>query len=354
MAIATLLSSTGLSVLLLALSSNIVTSSAMPSPNGITDILLPTPNITGGPVAEIQCYALPYGAVGVVSHLLTSWTIVWMAYGMIPIWPGHKIKHWKFDLFLALLALCTCIPVASITIHRCRLSWHFVLISIWKLVTSVTLACISIHRCILVRRSHKAQEQGAHHRLQNLDEDTSYRLYAGRTNRVFDHHNNNPQWRDNTHDGQGGRSRPKPSRTGQGKDNAPLWWLLLYLAGTIVGMVGLCSLLWTAFRDNKTVKHLTYGFAAPMAIIPLMVSIHWFIRHLERPDGGLRTLLSAYLKTFGCALVAFAAVFGFFSALYADLVLGAIADNLLGLPSADYAPLYWIWFFAKRLTLLSF
>jgi hypothetical protein len=65
-------------------------------------------------------------------------------------------------------------------------------------------------------------------------------------------------------------------------------------------------------------------------------------------------LILATTNTFKGAFVAFVAVFGFFSTLYADLILGAIADNLLGLPSADFAPLYWLWFVAKRLPMLSF
>ncbi|KAF2623500.1 hypothetical protein BU25DRAFT_349931 [Macroventuria anomochaeta] len=202
------------------------------------------------------------------------------------------MKHWRFDLFLAIAALCTCIPIASITIHRCRLSWHFILIGIWKLVTSVSVACISVHRCILVH---------------------------------------------------------------QGKNNRrPLLWLLLYLAGTAVGMTGLCSLLWTSFRQDQTVRNLTYGFAAPMILIPVLVAIHWFVKHLDLKEGGGAVWLSAILSTLAGAVVAFATVFSFFSALYGDLVLGAIADNLLGLPSADFAPLYWVWFIAKRLPMLSF
>lgn len=65
-------------------------------------------------------------------------------------------------------------------------------------------------------------------------------------------------------------------------------------------------------------------------------------------------MILATTNTFKGAMVSFIVVFGFFSTLYADLVLGAIANNLLGLPSGDFAPLYWLWFVAKRLPMLSF
>ena len=323
MALPTFLTSTSLSALLLALASNIATSTATPSPNGFTKILLPSPNITGGPAAEIQCYALPYGAVGIISHLLTYWTIAWMGWGMVPLWPTMRMRYYLLDLLLAVATLCTCIPIASITIHRCRLSWHFILISIWKLVTSVSVACISIHRCIIVRQERKSQGQAPSNSLELAERGSTQ------------------------------SSRRDHSRKDEKTDLSPLLWLILYLAGTVIGMIGLCSLLWTSFRQDQAVRRLTYGFAAPLVIIPSLVAIYWYTENCFGSKGGRHGCTKAYRQTFHGALVAFVAVFGFFSALYGDLVLGVIADNVLGLPSADFAPLYWVWFIAKRLPLLS-
>jgi hypothetical protein len=135
----------------------------------------------------------------------------------------------------------------------------------------------------------------------------------------------------------------------------PLWWLLLYLAGTIVGMVGLCSLLYTTFRQDETIRSLTYGFGGALAIIPVLIAIYWFQRSWSADKtGGGRAYMAAFGNTFGGALLGFIAVFGFFSSLYSDLVLGTIANNITGLPSQDFAPIYWAWFVAKRLPLLSF
>jgi hypothetical protein len=309
--------------IILVLASNISLSSATPTAS-FSDILFPTPNITGGPAGEIQCYALPYGALGLISHLLTYWTIACVSWGRIPIWPKRRIKECNYDIFLAILALCTCIPIASITMNRCRLSWHFLLICIWKLLTSVSLACITIHRCIVIRREEP----------QSGTEDAER---AG-----------NPQ--EDAHD------TSRHSRIIHAKiDLTPLWWLLLYLAGTIVGMVGLCSLLYTTFRQDETIRSLTYGFGGALAIIPVLIAIYWFQRSLsDDKKGGRKAFLLAFRNTFGGAFLGFIAVFGFFSSLYSDLVLGTIANNITGLPSQDFAPIYWAWFIAKRLPLLSF
>jgi hypothetical protein len=313
MALTNTLTSTTLGALLFALVSNFATSSAAPTPNVLTDILLPTPNVTGGPAGEIQCYALPYGVVGIISHLLTYWTFAWIAVGKAPLWPGHPLDSWAIDLLLAIATLFTCIPTGSLTIYRCRLSWHFVLISVWKLVTSVSMACISIHRCILIRQE---TPRSGH---------------------------------------KGPRALFTRAQTTETKSLKPLIWIGLFIAGTIVGMFGLCSLLWTSFRQDATVKTLTYGFAAPVILLPTCVAIYWYLHHATHDDeGGLKALILATTNTFKGAMVSFIVVFGFFSTLYADLVLGAIANNLLGLPSGDFAPLYWLWFVAKRLPMLSF
>ncbi|KAH7381433.1 hypothetical protein DE146DRAFT_286036 [Phaeosphaeria sp. MPI-PUGE-AT-0046c] len=342
-ATSTILVASVLTVLL----SNARLASATPS-TSFSDTIFRTPNVTGGPVDEIKCYALPYGAIGIISHLLTFWTIAWMSVGKSPLWPFFDMNKYKFDMFLACIALCTCIPIASITMHRCRLSWHFLLICVWKLITSVSLACITLHRCIIIRRQTEAETSDTDMELPRrngyeptqTDEPYHHGMYA----------------QNNDRSGFFSEIQVETNTDRTKKQLAPLWWLVLYLSGTIVGMVGLCSLLWTTFRKDATIRHLTYGFGAAMAIIPILVAIFWYVHHLDKMDknkGGSRACMSAFGQTLGGGFVAFIAVFGVFSSLYSDLVLGSIANNLFGMPSDDFAPLYWAWFVAKRLPLLS-
>ncbi|KAF2029890.1 hypothetical protein EK21DRAFT_66986 [Setomelanomma holmii] len=227
--------------------------------------------------------------------------------------------------------------------HRCLLSWQFLLICIWKLVTSVSLGCITLHRCIIVRRKEQSKKQSL---IQGV-EMANHNHYLQPPPQVrygqspaasgfFSQHSQQSQ----------------PAR--EPRDLTPLSWLSLYLAGTIVGMTGLCSLLYTTFRKDETIRNLTYGFGATMTIIPIMVAIYWYVHHLNLPGDGHRKWILAFCQTLGGSVLAFAAVFGFFSSLYCDLVLGSIAKNIYGLPSGDFAPLYWAWFIAKRLPMLSF
>jgi hypothetical protein len=108
--------------------------------------------------------------------------------------------------FRPIASLCICIPTATITVYRCYLSWHFILVSVWKLVTPVTVACISIHRSILVRKEIK----------KNPNQKDRKGLFPWSKQDL---------------------QRPEA-------DLQPQKWIVLFLAGTVVGMPGLCSLLW--------------------------------------------------------------------------------------------------------------
>jgi uncharacterized membrane protein len=219
---------------------------------------------------------------------------------------------YKFDMFLACLALCTCIPIASITMHQCRLSWHFLLICIWKLVTSVSLACITLHRCMIIRRQPKAQPNDTGIKLLRRDG-----YLPAQTHETY---HNGMYTQDNSRSALFSEGEPETGKLK--KQLEPLWWLVLYLAGTIVGTVGLCSLLWTAFRKDTTIRYLTFGFGAAMAIVPMLVAIFWYVRHVDKSDDtkdGLRKCMSAFWQTLCGGFVAFIAVFGVFFPLYSDL-----------------------------------
>jgi hypothetical protein len=348
----TAISSVGILFWVLIANANTATAYAVPDMSEkIHEMLLPKPNATGGPAGEIECYALPYGAIGIISNLLTFWTMAWMAVGRIPLWPWYRMNSSKFDMVLAVVTLCTCIPIASITIHRCRLSWHFILIGVWKLVTSVSLACVTLHRCFIARREDKD-------RARNAPMSRTPHLQMAQSTQYSPLGSPNPTPNPQAMYKQGNNSTALTFFTDTShpplrKDYTPLYWLVLYLAGTVCGMTGLLALVYTSFRHNRLIRNLSYGFAAPAIVLPLLTAVFFYKKHLELPNGGYEVLISTYKQTTGGALISLIAVFGVFSALYSDLVLGAIADNLFGLPSGDFAPLYWAWFVAKRVSLLS-
>ncbi|KAF2802791.1 uncharacterized protein BDZ99DRAFT_492032 [Mytilinidion resinicola] len=234
--------------------------------------------------------------------------------------------------------MATCIPIATVSIHRCRLSWHFILIGVWKLVTSVVVGAMGIHRAILAREKKPATSLAG----TPLTQPSPYlspnpSMYKQPNHTTTSFFSLNPETP---------KSKPK-------HNTAPLWWLTLYLLGTLTGMVGLIALIITSFRHNQNVRSLTYGFSIAVIVLSMATGAYWYKIHWEANRGGYTGLVGAYKDTFGSFFLAFIGAFGFFSALYSDLVLGAIAENWGGFPSEDNSALYWTWFVAKRICMFS-
>ncbi|OCL03685.1 hypothetical protein AOQ84DRAFT_140832 [Glonium stellatum] len=323
---------------LLVFSAKSASASPFPNVSRHANQMFPIKNITGGPVGEIQCYALPYGAVGMISHLFTYWTIAWTGVGRTPAWPFHRTEHGKFTMALSIISLLICIPVATISIHRCRLTWHFVLIGFWKLTTSITQGCVAVHRAFIM---HKFKHSASTSATSPMNNTANYQPINPA----------NPQQ-------QQGPDMFKHTSSSQTlqfivQNYTPLWWLIVYLVGTTIGMVGLIGLIVSDFRHNSNVRSLTYGFVVAIAVLALTTVAYWYKLHLEQNNGELKGLIKAYLQTFGSFFIVLVAAFGFFSPLYSDMVLGAIAQNWSGFPSEENQVLYWTWFGAKRLPMFA-
>lgn len=268
--------------------------------------VLPQPGAT--PTDQIKCYALPYGAIGFTTHILTYYTVIMLTFGRSPLrW--SRIRHYKTDIFLGLVGLPLTIVPAAITMVRCRSRWVFYLLTAWKLSLSLMLALTTITTACKVRTGVKP-----------LD-------YARETYRTM------------THSGNRGKVDFEVSifRT--------LLGLVMYGAGTLMGFVGLVALVKDAWYIPK-LRHLTYGFIAVVASISFFVGI---VVYNARDNSRFRMGLFASI---GTAIVVFAAG----AVIYSDWALAIIAGNLIGTPDGNNVVvnvLYWSYFVAKRLPMFS-
>jgi hypothetical protein len=152
-------------------------------------------------------------------------------------------------------------------------------------------------------------------------------------------------------------------------DSFAVTWLCGYIAGTVVGMVGLLSLVAQLFHEQVSIRIVTGIFESlaflpfivwtPFALIFVLIRLWFYIRyfvHLDDEIGNFEWTFRGedieLLDITGIFVVA-TAFFGLLGAFYCDWILAAIADNWAGLPSSDIAVLYWIYFAAKRLPMLS-
>jgi hypothetical protein len=94
---------------------------------------------------EIQCYALPYGGIGFLSHLLTYWAIFCLYFGRKPLWPSSSTEYSWPDLGLGKFSLFTTVAMSIISMVHCKNAWQFVLLATLKLTLSVFLGSVAIN-----------------------------------------------------------------------------------------------------------------------------------------------------------------------------------------------------------------
>jgi len=155
---------------------------------------------------EIMCYGIPYGGIGFASHIITYYTLIALWFGRKPFMPWLPLEHHVWDGIMGFLTFAGGNTLAIFTVIRCRNRWQFVLIAVWKICLSTTLSLTAFTNAVF---------------LGNKDEEDN-----------------------EFHEG------PLPSAG----------WLVLYVLGLIVGMVGVFSLVKETWVDNSEVRLITYVF----------------------------------------------------------------------------------------------
>jgi hypothetical protein len=319
-------------------------SSGSPFPidlNSVVDSLIPDKG-DGSITDELQCYGLPYGIIGFVSHILTYWTICCLILGYKPLKVWKRLKHGKFNYGLSIVSLLWTLPSSIFTIYRCRNRWQFVCIAVWKTTMSFTLAVTALHRSVILRRRHQYQQlhpspsiemhQNQSISTENLLNQNLYQTTGAETNLA------NPNWKD-------------PNRPSWGIGRLISWWIL-YGLGTVVGLAGITSVVKHTFHENHKVRLIVYGFSAAVGIIAVGMGVIMFciVKCVSK------TTRTGWAATWGSFSFFFAAMgsIAVLAAFFSDWLLGALSENgWVGTPSEDVAPLYWSYFVAKRLPMFS-
>ena len=81
---------------------------------------------------EIKCYSLPYGGIGFLSHLLMYYTILCLCWLRRPYFLLRRMVYGRVDIFLSIIQIIVTFTVAIFTMVRCRQSWEFILIAVWR------------------------------------------------------------------------------------------------------------------------------------------------------------------------------------------------------------------------------
>jgi len=279
----------------------------MPTVLSREDPLVPTRG-TNLPT-EIACYNLPYGGLGFASHVLTYYTIACLAYGRRPLWPFKQIKNGKYDLVLAGLAFLGGLIFSTITMVRCRNHWQLLVLGVWKFSMSLFNAIV-----------------GAHVAYKNFVE-AGGQIGCGTTNQV----------------GSGAGSQ-----AGVQIDEKPIirlevfYWFAIYVPGMMAGFAGLMSLIAENWDASPKLRIVVVVFGVPALICVVLILGGVFLGNTNgcfavTARWGLKILLPAFV---------------ILSVFFGDWAIGAMANNLAGIPTSDQG-LYYVYWISKRFTMLS-
>ncbi|KAJ5912934.1 hypothetical protein N7504_001817 [Penicillium tannophilum] len=308
----------------------------------------------------LQCYSLPYGGIGFLSHVLTYWTVGWLLFSRIPWRPWKYLKKWKIDLVLASGSLIFTFVISVLALVRCRFHWPFVLIAIWKTSFSLTVTCTGIHTSFNVRRLYRKRSATEAMRQQSLRmhgtiEQHNKKEQQKYNERKLEHIDPNAwfwtrTWQWMWVPGPNTQSLPtippeqNPVRSDDYGYSAALW-LAMYLLSVIIGLVGLIAVVvnnWpNRTRAMEIICEVFGGCAALVVVLALLLALY---------QGDLDII------PFVCC-AAVVTVTAFLSALWSDFILAAISvrdgGSWSGVPSSGNTALFWAYFIAKRLPFFS-
>ncbi|KAK0645713.1 hypothetical protein B0T16DRAFT_411802 [Cercophora newfieldiana] len=323
------------------------------------------PYANGGTIQEqINCYALPYGAIGFSSHLLTYLTVLALSLGRDPLMPWRPLRHKWFDIGLAVLGFCVSFTMTVLTMVRCRNTWPFILLAVWKQVFSTTLTVMVVDAARKVITTTSADEETRllyeqHQMEHRVPQNPQYRS-AHRNSRASDQSDWEPYpyappLYENEEDQPQHPNRPNDDERFQ----KIWWWAIPYSLGAIVGAVGILALVKGNISANQQLQIITgvFGGVASLLILANM-AVYWTVtRRLDKSQpqygGQLRRfterVTGSFLALTGASLFAGTLLFAF----YSDWALAAMAGDIVGQPTRDNAVYYWLYFAAKRLPMLS-
>ncbi|GAB1316478.1 hypothetical protein MFIFM68171_06688 [Madurella fahalii] len=296
------------------------------------------PYVNGGTAQEqIRCYALPYGAIGFASHVLTYFTAFMLSRGRNPIFFWKRLSHRRFNLAVAVIGFLVTFPLTVLTMVRCRSTWGFILVAVWKLVLSVTLTSMTIHAARMIYDTPKPPKTAAD-TTPITDEAPPPYIHAWHGVNFTEYQRiqeaeaitNHPQYK---------------------QQFTRIWyWTIFYFLGAVLGFVGICNIVSKHLPSNQQLRIVTGVFGGLVLFIMLCVAVLCFCA-MSGKTGCMGKLGFSVLVCGAVTVFVLTVLFAF----YTDWALAALAGgDLIGRPGGENAAVYWAYFAAKRLPMVSF
>ena len=345
---------------------------------------------------SIHCYALPYGAIGCTSHVLTYYCLVMNALGRKPLQPWKPHEFGWFNLILGLGQLIGSCIASGLAISRCKGTKELQLLGIWMILTSIAAGFASMlgsGRWVYWGKHGKKQQEDEQRYPFTTTDSTAHLTSASSTPGAFQMKTFQPSpyapmypqtypYQHGTYQqlevpptpyGQPGspylqeeEAKPKkraccfcitfePRRFLDGGNTwgqRITWGLIaaIWLAGCGMGAYGSVLVALTTFHLEGLghIWKITIGFFA-LPLFYVFVAVMGIFDATSRKK--IRECMSMIRFAFKLCLFFLVTML-----IYMDWLLAGVTNNWWGLPTAlekDGQILYWVYFGIKRLAFLS-
>jgi hypothetical protein len=282
---------------------------------------------------DLECFGVPFGALGFLSELVLLYTTCCLLFGVKPSpWSPFQPKKFRFfqpaergwcNLLLGIATTITIAPLAVLTMIRCRTRWELVLVCIFRMGIGMSVGTLAIWLAINGGRNPYDDDSS--------DDDISL---CDEEPLVSD-------------DGNTPRSQKRPAldRTGY-----VFLWLFgplsafFLILGCILDSVAVTSLMFKAVNSHQI--QMTTGRKVVLVLTsPLRAAAfyYWVI--------GLVALCGDYWRVKPESRFMFAG--GICCLLvYSDFSIGDVAHRMGGVPSESATVVYWIYILVKRFPMM--
>lgn len=251
---------------------------------------------------KIQCYSLPYGAIGFAQHASTYYKMVVLGLLRRPLMPwrrldGSNYKDWNWAM--SGVQIGTNVIIAIVTSVRCGRSWGLICMAMWKMLLAFTLGAWTLYASRRARRNEEKEEV-------QRECTVSGRVY------------------------------PKTAM------HRHYWWLVPNAIGIVIAEPGLVYLLAQNPHDGAYVGvSILIGAIVILAVLVLCLAC----TRKDEESSGCLSCLNCIRGTVPRRLrqpYLFLLVIGAI-AVFSDWMLAIAADNLLGGPVGTLtSALYWV------------
>lgn len=295
---------------------------------------------------SLQCYSMPYGALGFVSHVITLYTLICLWRRRRPSYPWISLgNHPRWQRFIGITTLIVSIPFSAFTIIQC---WNglgsLVMQGFLNASVSFTLGCTVIAAGLSRSKSDTLNSNNTtppDTQTSDIEKAVSSKTigtFASSVSSTVECPIQSPE------------SVELKTTSPQSKPGTSNWyavWISLYFPFALVGLVGSATLV-NSHWNNHGVQLVTVAAVAVAvcwAILLMVTNIF-----CDPPDKTLTTISGVIFGTMFFGVIG--SIFGVMgiSPFYSDWVLGAVVGNFGGLPitrNVVNVVVYWCYFVAN-------